>query len=154
MIKARCAVWFGLLLSPSLAIGQDGFISNWLDMVTQTENEQPHWAVPLATTTPTLHQLFRYDATWQTYKSGVTSTNYDSAKGLEIIPEKNVEVILPVPPYIVDNPNSPNDGFGDWQFLMKYRMAAASEEHGNYILTAFYQMSFPTGQYRQGALSQ
>ncbi|HXW90652.1 MAG TPA: transporter [Terriglobales bacterium] len=153
MVKAHCVFWFGLLLSSTLTFAQDGFISNWLDMVTQTENEQPHWAVPLATTTPTLHQLFRYDIQWQTHNSGITTTNYGVSKGLEIIPEKNVEVTLAVAPYIVNNPNSQSDGFGDWQFLVKYRIAAANEERGNYILTAFYQMSFPTGQYQQGALS-
>jgi hypothetical protein len=36
---------------------------------------------------------------------------------------------------------------------VKYRIAAGNEEHGNYILTAFYQMTFPTGQYQEGALS-
>jgi hypothetical protein len=143
---ASCVSWFGLLLASPLAFGQDGFTSKWLDMVTQTENEQPHWIVPLVTTTPTLHQLFRYDIQWQTQNSGVTTTNYGVSKGLEIIPEKNVQVTLAVPPYIVNNPASSN-GFGDWQFLVKYRIAAANEEHGNYILTAFYQMSFPTGQY-------
>ena len=53
----------------------------------------------------------------------------------------------------MNNPDSPHDGFGDWQFLVKYRIAARNEEHGNYILTAFYQMTFPTGQYQEGALS-
>jgi hypothetical protein len=153
MVKPRCVAWFGLLFFSTLAFAQEGVISNWLEMVTQTESKQPHWAVPLATFTPTLHQLFRYDMQWQTYNSGVTANNYGASKGLEFIPEKNVQLILPVPPYIVNNPNSPNDGFGDWQFLVKYRLASASEEQGNYILTAFYQMSFPTGQYRQGALS-
>jgi len=52
----------------------------------------------------------------------------------------------------VNNPGS-RDGFGDWQFLVKYRLAAANDGHGNYILSAFYQMSLPTGQYAQGALS-
>jgi hypothetical protein len=45
-----------------------------------------------------------YDIQWQTYNSGVTATNYGVSKGLEIIPEKNVEVILAIPPYIVNNP--------------------------------------------------
>jgi hypothetical protein len=75
------------------------------------------------------------------------------SKGLEIVPAKNLEVILAVPPYIVNNPDSKNNGFGDWQFLVKYRIAAGNEEHRNYILTAFYQMTLPTGQYQQGALS-
>jgi len=144
-------ILIGLFLSSTFVFGQDGFISNWLDMVTRTENEQPHWIVPLATTTPTLHQLFRYDIQWQTHSSVVTTDSYGVSKGLEIIPEKNVEVVLAVPPYVVNNPASPKDGFGDWQFLVKYRIAAANEEGGNYILTVFYQMSFPTGQYKQGA---
>jgi hypothetical protein len=138
---------------PSLSVAQNGFISNWLDMVTQTQSEQPHWITPLATTTPRLEQEFRYDIQWQTHNNGVTTDNYGVSKGLEIIPQKNTEVILSVPPYIVNNPDSPNDGFGDWQFLVKYRIAAANEESGHYILTAFYQMSLPTGQYQQGAKS-
>jgi hypothetical protein len=57
-----------------------------------------------------------------------------------------------VPGYVVNNPDSRN-GFADWQFLVKYRIAAGNEEHGNYILTAFFQMSLPTGQFEQGALN-
>jgi hypothetical protein len=138
-------------LSSTVASAQGGFISDWLNMVSATQAEQPHWITPLATTTPRLEQEFRYDLQWQTHNNGVTTDNYGVSKGLEIIPEKNVEVILAVPPYIVNNPDSANDGFGDWQFLVKYRIAAANEEHGNYILTAFYQMTFPTAQYQQGA---
>lgn len=140
-------------LSPVPSIAQDGFPANWFKMVSETQTQQPHWITPLATTTPRLEQEFRYDIQWQTHNNGVTTDNYGVSKGLEIIPAKNVEVILGVPPYIVNNPNSPHDGLGDWQFLVKYRIAAGNEEHGNYILTAFYQMSFPTGEYQEGALS-
>jgi hypothetical protein len=153
MPKARLLVWFGLFLSSPLAFGQDdGFIANWLDMVTQTQSQQPHWITPLATPTLRLEQEFRFDMQWQTHNNGQITTNYGVTKGLEIIPQRNTEVILSVPAYVVNNPDS-RDGFGDWQFLVKYRLAAANEEHANYILTAFYQMSFPTGQYQQGALS-
>ena len=139
--------------SSTMSFSQDGFLTDWFDMVSKTQAEQPHWITPLATTTPRLEQEFRYDIQWQTHNSGVTTDNYGVSKGLEIIPAKNLEVILAVPPYIVNNPDSPQNGFGDWQFLVKYRIAAGNEEHGNYILTAFYQMSFPTGQYQEGALS-
>jgi hypothetical protein len=142
-----------LCLSSTASSAQDGFISDWLNMVTQTQNQQPHWITPLATITPRLEQEFRYDLQWQTHNNGVTTDNYGVSKGLEIIPQKNTEVILSVPSYIVNNPDSPQDGFGDWQFLVKYRIAAANEESGNYILTAFYQMSLPTGQYQEGAKS-
>jgi hypothetical protein len=140
-------------LSATLSSAQDGFFGDCFNMVSKTQAEQPHWITPLNTTTPRLEQEFRYDLQWQTHNSGVTTDNYGVSKGLEIIPAKNVEVILAVPPYIVHNPDSARDGFGDWQFLVKYRIAAGNEEHGNYILTAFYQMSFPTGEYQEGALS-
>jgi len=139
-----------LCLSSTRSSAQDGFFADWFNMVSETQAEQPHWITPLATTTPRLEQEYRYDIQWQTHNSGITTDNYGVSKGLEIIPEKNLEVILAVPPYVVNNPDSP-DGFGDWQFLVKYRIAAGNEEHGNYILTAFYQMSLPTGQYEQGA---
>jgi hypothetical protein len=142
-----------LAFSSKVSLSQDGFLADWFDMVSKTQAEQPHWITPLATTTLRLEQEFRYDIQWQTHNSCVTTDNYGVSKGLEIIPAKNLEVILAVPPYIVNNPDSPHDGFGDWQFLVKYRVAAGNEEHGNYILTAFYQMSFPTGQYQEGALS-
>jgi hypothetical protein len=148
---ALFVVALALCLSPALSFAQDGFFSDWFSMVSQTQAAQPHWITPLNTTTPRLEQELRYDIQWQTHNSGVTTDNYGVNKGLEIIPAKNVEAILAVPAYIVNNPDSAHDGFGDWQFLVKYRIAAANEEHGNYILTAFFQMSFPTGQYQQGA---
>jgi hypothetical protein len=150
---ALLLAWLLLCVWSTLSSAQDGLVDHWLNMVTKTQSAQPHWITPLNTTTPRLEQEFRYDIQWQTHNSGVTTDNYGVSKGLEVIPEKNVEVILSVPSYVVNNPDSPRDGFGDWQFLVKYRVAAGNEEHGNYILTAFYQMTFPTGQYQQGALS-
>ncbi len=146
-------VAFALCFFPTASSAQNGFFADWFNMVSRTQAGQPHWITPVNTTTPRLEQEFRYDIQWQTHNSGVTTDNYGVSKGLEIIPAKSVEVILAVPSYIVNNPDSPHDGFGDWQFLVKYRIAAGNEEHGNYILTAFYQMTFPTAQYQQGALS-
>jgi hypothetical protein len=141
-----------LCLSSTLSSAQDGFFADWFNLVSQTQAEQPHWITPLATTTPRLEQEFRYDMQWQTHNNGVTTDNYGVSKGLEIIPAEKFEVILGVPPYVVNSPGSA-DGFGDWQFLVKYRIATGNKQHGNYILTAFLQMSFPTGQHTQGALS-
>lgn len=152
----RVALCFGLAVLGCSSVpssAQDGFPGHWFNMVSATQAEQPHWITPLATTTPRLEQEFRYDIQWQTHNNGVTTDNYGVSKGLEIIPAKNVEVILAVPSYIENNPDSPHDGFGDWQFLVKYRVAAGNEEHGNYVLSVFYQMSFPTGDYQEGALS-
>ena len=138
--------------SPTNLSPHDGFFRDWFAMISETQAEQPHWITPLATTTPRLEQEFRYDIQFQPHNSGLVTDNYGVSKGLEIIPARNFEVIVAVPPYVVKNPDS-HDGFGDWQFLVKYRIAAGNEEHESYILTAFFQMSLPTGQYEQGALN-
>lgn len=120
-------------------------------MVSATQARQPHWITPLATVTPRLEQEFRYDIQWLPKSDGTVTENYGATKGLEFIPEKNVEIILNVPPYIVHNQPGVRDGFGDFQALVKYRLAAANEEGGNYILTAFLGVSAPTGQFSNGA---
>ena len=127
----------------------DGFFHDCVSIVSETQAEQPHWITPLATTTPRLEQEFRNDIQTQPHNSGVVTDNYGVSKGLEVIPASKFEVILAVPPYVVNNSDS-KDGFGDWQFLVKYRILAKNEKHGNYILTAFFQISVPTGQYTQG----
>ena len=128
----------------------DDFFHEWFDMVSRTQAEQPHWVTPVATTTPRLEQEFRFDTFWQPGNTGITTDNYGGAKGLELIPQKNIEVILVAPPaYIAHNNPKVQDGFGDWSVLVKYRLAA--NEDGNDILTAFLQVTFPTGQYKNGS---
>jgi hypothetical protein len=85
---------------------------------------------------------------WPTHNNGVAADNYGVSKGFEIIPANRWEVILAIPPYLVDNPDSAQNGFGDSQFLVKYRILSSNEESGNYILTAFFQMTVPTGNVR------
>lgn len=129
-----------------------GFFSQWFDMVLRTQAEQPHWITPLATTTARLEQEFRHDIFWQRNGEGVTTENYGGAKGLELIPQSQLEVILVAPPaYIVHNNPKAVNGFGDWGFLIKHRILASNEEHGNYILTAFFQAAIPTGSHKNGA---
>jgi hypothetical protein len=129
-----------------------GFFDRWFDMVPRTQAEQPHWITPVATTTPRLEQEFRYDIFWQTNNEGVTREDYGGGKGVELIPQRRVEVILVAPPaYIVHHDPEVRDGLGDWGFLVKYRIAASNEEGGNYILTAFFKTTLPTGQYGNGA---
>jgi hypothetical protein len=63
VVAAAVVVFFCL---PSLAFAQDGFFADWFDRVGKAESEQPHWASPLATTTPRLTERVRYDQLWQT----------------------------------------------------------------------------------------
>src|SRR5258708_35709868 len=78
--------------------------------------------------------------------------NKGGDKGLELFAAGRAKVILARPAaYIVHNNPTVKDGFGDWGFLVKYRILSSNEEHGKYILTAFFQTTFPTGQYKNGA---
>jgi hypothetical protein len=139
-------------LIPVFASAQDGFFPDWFSRVDRTKNEQPHWLTPVATTTPRLEEEYRYDQLWQVNGAGVTTNNYDGGKGLELIPFEKVEVIFNVPPYLAHNDSLVKDGWGEVAFLIKYRLLSQSEEHGNYILTAFLGWSLPTGQYKNGAV--
>jgi hypothetical protein len=142
---------FLLLVSSRVAFGQAGYFSEWFSRVDKTQSEQPHWVTPIATTTPRLEEELRYDQLWLVNSKGTTTNNYDGGKGLELIPFEKVEVIFNVPPYLAHNDPTVHDGFGDVAFLLKYRLFSANEEHGNYILTAFFGWSLPTGQYKNGA---
>src|SRR5579859_5469815 len=121
-----------------------GFLGGWFSRVAQSQSEQPHWMTPVVTVTPLLEQEYRYDIFRQGGGSGIETENYGGGKGLEIIPWRNVEVIFIEPPYIVHNSPNARDGFGDFQILTKYRIIAHNEEHGGYVLSAFFQVSFPT----------
>ena len=141
-----------ILFSSPFVSGQDSYFASWFPRVDKTQAEQPHWITPVATTTPRLEEEFRYDQVWQVNPEGLTTDNYDGGKGLELIPSEKVEVILSLPPYLAHNNPKVHDGFGDVSFLVKYRLLAANEEQGSYILTAFLGWSVPSGSYTNGAL--
>ena len=152
MSKAvRLCAFLLIVLVPVIARAEDRYFPGWFSRVDHTQAEQPHWITPLATTTPRLEEEFRYDVFWQTNAQGVTAENYGGSKGLELIPAEKLELILSPPPYIVHNNPAIRDGFGDFSFLGKYRLLSSNEEHGNYILTAFFGMTLPTGSHTNGA---
>jgi len=100
----------------------------------------------LVTATPRLEQEFRYDQTWQNRPKDVSYDIYGSGKGLELIPTYNTEVIIGVPAYQVKTtPKVTQYGWADETFLFKYRVTAANEENGNYIVTGFLGLSVPSG---------
>jgi hypothetical protein len=121
----------------------------WQQCVSETQAAQPRWVTPVVTVTPRLEQEFRYDIAWQLAGSTVTAAY--GGKGLELIPARAVEVILTAPPaYVVHSGSTARDGFGDWGFLVKYRLWAANEQHGNGIVTLLFSGTLPTGQYANG----
>lgn len=137
------------LASLSLA-AQDNYFSNWFNRVNQTQAAQPHWITPMFTTTPRLEEEFRSDITW-TPVAGGDNMNYGGGKGLELIPTRQTEIILGIPPYQV--PVTGADGFANIPLLLKYRFLTGNEEHGNYIITAFLGGSIPYGRFASGYAS-
>ncbi|HXZ84349.1 MAG TPA: hypothetical protein VEI82_02560 [Myxococcota bacterium] len=121
------------------------YFASWFDRVAETQAEQPHWITPIVTVTPRLEQEFRYDQIWQSRPHGEVLYSYGGGKGLELIPTEHTEVILGIPAYQTRDHGSDTDGWADWNLLLKYRLLAANEESGNYIVTAFLGVSVPTG---------
>ncbi len=117
----------------------------WFDRVAKTQAEQPHWITPLVTVTPRLEQEYRYDQLWQQSPNGTTTTSFGGGKGLELIPAERIEVIVGEPAWLAHSRPPGTDGWGDESLLLKYRLLAANEDHGNYIVTTFLGLSLPTG---------
>ncbi len=147
------AVLFFAFISTLPAWCQDGWVDGWLQKVSATQSDQPHWITPVATVTPRLEQEFRSDFIHHFTPTGDTVTNLGGGKGLELIPTHNTELIVNVPPYLTHSNPTGADGFGDVSFLLKYRILSHCEEHGDYILTAFLGGSIPTGSHKNGAAS-
>jgi len=131
-------------------------IQSWLAMVSASQAAQPRWMTPLVTVTPRLEQEFRWDFYDQQNGSATNGQgngqhliNYGGPGGarVELIPAYNWEVILAAPPYeTASGPKGSAEGWGDWPaFLVKYRIASANQQNGDYIVTAFFQMSDPLG---------
>lgn len=141
------ALLFVVIGSPSFA--QD---SGWFARSDRNKEEQPIWITPIATTTPRLEQELRYDFVWQELGAGRNVTNFGGGKGLELIPFDRTEVIIGIPPYLSRNFSSatPN-GFGDFSWLVKYRLLTATAKEGNYIVTAFLGGTLPTSGTNNGA---
>ena len=142
----------GLVVATVATAHADGsavsdLLGDWFEQVARTQAEQPHWVTPLVTVTPRLEQEWRSDVVSQSQPHGVSTLNYGNGKGLELIPTEHTEIILGVAAYVEHEHSKSRDGFGDVNFLVKYRLLSANEEQGNYILTAFLGASAPTGNH-------
>src|ERR1035438_94335 len=91
----------------------DSFVARYQARVTATQNEQPHWVTPLVTVTPRLEQEVRADFVRQTNTKLYDTWNYDNGKGLELIPERHIELLFNLPPFFAHAQPGVKDGFGD-----------------------------------------
>jgi hypothetical protein len=148
---------FALLLSPAgggecQTVGQangHGFFGGWFERVSRTQAEQPPWLAPIFTATPRLEEMFVYDISRQnTAKRELTS--FGGTKGLLLIPSEHINIVVTPPSYLMHESRTIHDGFGDVSFLLKYRLAAANEQHGDYVVSAFIGATIPTGAHNNG----
>jgi hypothetical protein len=129
----------------------DSFIARWQARATATQNEQPHWATPLATSTPRIDQAMRAEFVRQTNSARYNTWNYGNDKGLELIPAPRIQVTVGVPPFFSHSQPGVKDGFGDVWFQGKYRIFSRNEEHGNAVVTAIVNATVPTGKDANGS---
>jgi hypothetical protein len=162
MKPIKLTLLISALLCSATAMADSGsIVDDWMSMVAQSKEEQPHWITPLATVTPRLEQEIRLDVSKQYMNNDTNYTNYGGGKGLEIIPTENTEIVINLPNYQTrearnpvgtaslfnknGSPKYPGSGWQDESLLVKYRLLSANEENGNYIVTAFLGASLPTG---------
>ena len=132
--------------SLAAAHAQNSFITRYQARVSATQAEQPHWVTPLVTVTPRLEQEIRTDFVRQTNPKLFNTWNFGNSKGLELIPERHIEILVNLPPFFAHQQLHQKDGFGDFTLNSKFRFFARNEEHGNAIVTAFLAASVPTGK--------
>jgi hypothetical protein len=84
-----------------------GAVSSWINMVSASQDAQPHWMTPLVTVTPRLEQELRWDFYDQQNGAGTQGNGQrllsDGGPGgprVEFIPTYNTEIILAAPPTI------------------------------------------------------
>jgi len=131
-----------------------GFYSRWAARTNAIQSKQPPWAVPLVTTYTGLFQVLRTDFVRQITPTHTDTWNLDNSKAVNFIPWNRTEFAVDLPPFIKHNlpaPASSKDGFGDFSFLAKYRIASGNAQHGTYTLSAWVLTTVPTGSYKNGS---
>ena len=149
MRRLFLATTLSISLLTQAAIAQN-FFDKYEARVTQIQSSQPKWIPPVVSPYPMLIQVFRADFSRQISPTLVSNWNLGVSRGLNLIPVKNTEVDILVPPYNEHGDNT-SDGFGDFSFTLKYRILSGNEKHGNYLLSAFATTTVPTGSYKNGA---
>ena len=124
---------------------------SWIRMGKETQARQPDWLSPLATTSGRLKNEFRYDIWDQPFAQGNRTYQLGGGKGLEFITSSRTQLLVGVPTYTLHSPNGPLGGFGDLPLMLKFRIASAEREEGNYLATFILAASAPTGSHRYGS---
>jgi hypothetical protein len=126
------------------------FYARWSAQTNAIQSKQPSWAVPLVTTYTGLFQVVRTDIIRQIAPARTDTWNFDNSKGVNVIVPGNLEFDVNLPPYIEHN-TAAVDGWGDFSFFGKYRIASGNAQHGTYVLTTGVLVTVPTGKAKNGS---
>ena len=126
------------------------FYARWSAQTNAIQSKQPAWPPPLVTTFTGLFQVIRTDIVRQVAPAGTDTWNFDNSKAVNFIPGGDFEIGIDLPPYIKHN-STAVDGWGDFSFLAKYRLASGNAQHGNFDLSVWALTTFPTGQAKNGS---
>lgn len=111
---------------------------------------QPSFIAPLVGVDPRLIQSTRFSVSHAYTPAGTETVNYGNGRGAGIIIGDRFEFDFVPPPYIQHN-SAADDGFGDTAALVKFRVASANAENGNYDLALVLSHCFATGDHKNGA---
>jgi hypothetical protein len=135
---------------PAPVQAADNFYARWSAQTNRIQSKQPPWPPPLVTTYTELFQVIRTDIVRQIAPARTDTWNFDNSKGVSFITPGNLEFDINLPPYIEHNTTAV-DGWGDFSFLAKVRLASGNAQHGTYTLTAWALTTVPTGQAKNGS---
>ena len=113
---------------------------------------QPAFITPLVAPDPRLMQYARFSVSHEYTSAGAETVNWGNGRGIGIIAANRFEFDFTPPPYIQHNSQA-DDGFGDTGVLMKYRVASANAENGNYDIALVVNHCFATGSHKNGAVT-
>ena len=126
--------------TPSPAPPSGNFYARWSAQTNAIQSKQPAWPPPLVTTYVELFQVVRTDMLRQIAPKGTYTWNIDNSKGVSFITPGNFEFDINLPPYIKHNTTAV-DGWGDFTFLAKYRLASGNAQHGLALASRLYEGS-------------
>ncbi len=141
------------LLMMSTVGNAQSYLGRFHDRNAEMKALQPTWVTPLVGTTPLLGQFVREEFVRQKVAGGDAVWNIGNNKGLSLILSKRVETDLSVPNYVVHGSAPGADGFGDFCFTTRVRIASGNKERGNYSVAVVASQTFATGQEKNGAAS-
>lgn len=134
-----------------LGIAQQSFKERFSAHNYEMTKLQPSWPTPIVEAEPRLTQYYRFAFTNQYTSAHTQTVNYGNGRGGGIVAFNRIEVDL-LPPGYVQHNSSAADGFCDAGAIVKYRIASANAEHGNYIVSATLNHTFASSPHN-GALT-